>query len=522
MTIKEEIGAEPISIVITDDGQSSSHILASRLVEQGHNIVLLRLPGINSIHAFESKVPTVKLGSCSETELNAAWEKITALQGRVDGLLHINPKGGKIHDIATLLDENELETLSMFFMLVKIYILSLTKDAVAPLPFVATVSRLDGKLGFGSVIGSPAIQSGYFGLIKSLRKEIGTARFKAMDIHPEIDDKDAARCIVRELRNSDADSAIVGIDLDRNRYVTQYTPSDEPDSEFGKGNLNSDDTLLITGGARGITSDCALELSKRLDCRFVLLGRSNIEENEPEWARHINEYGELQRAYLLYCKQNAVEVTPIEVKKTLAEILSGREVKKTMEIFSSRDIRAVYRHCDISDPIQLADAWKTLPDDFRNIKGLIHGAGVTADCRLTDKSVAKLNQVFNPKIRGIRTILTLIGIENLKFIMLFSSVSGYFGKEGQTDYAAANSILDSFAWAVSKMYDCRICSINWGPWSKGMVSEDLLKEYKSQKIETIPVTEGVDLFVTELLHGKSDDVQVMITSPTIKSMRNPD
>lgn len=44
--------------------------------------------------------------------------------------------------------------------------------------------------------------------------------------------------------------------------------------------LNEDDVVLVTGGARGITAECALALGKQSGATFVLLGRSSDESSQ--------------------------------------------------------------------------------------------------------------------------------------------------------------------------------------------------------------------------------------------------
>ena len=42
--------------------------------------------------------------------------------------------------------------------------------------------------------------------------------------------------------------------------------------------------VLVSGGARGITARCVVELAGRAKCKFILLGRTPASEPLPEWA----------------------------------------------------------------------------------------------------------------------------------------------------------------------------------------------------------------------------------------------
>src|SRR5512146_1523043 len=67
--------------------------------------------------------------------------------------------------------------------------------------------------------------------------------------------------------------------------MTPYLP---PDSET---------VFLVSGGARGITARCAIQLAQRFQSRFVLLGRSACAP-EPAWAVGASGAAALKQAAL--------------------------------------------------------------------------------------------------------------------------------------------------------------------------------------------------------------------------------
>ena len=63
------------------------------------------------------------------------------------------------------------------------------------------------------------------------------------------------------------------------------------------------------------------------------------------------------------------------------------------------------------------------------------------------------------------------GRTSLRFLVLFSSVSGRFGNRGQADYAAASEVLGRLAHELDRRWPARVVAIDWGPWrAAGMVS----------------------------------------------------
>ena len=49
--------------------------------------------------------------------------------------------------------------------------------------------------------------------------------------------------------------------------------------------ISQSSVVMVSGGAKGITSQCVIRLAERTKCRFILLGRSDYDDREPEWAQ---------------------------------------------------------------------------------------------------------------------------------------------------------------------------------------------------------------------------------------------
>jgi hypothetical protein len=107
--------------------------------------------------------------------------------------------------------------------------------------------------------------------------------------------------------------------------------------------------------------------------------------------------------------------------------------------------------------------------------------------------------VFDTKIKGLRNLLSATRKNSLKHLVIFSSVSARNGNSGQADYAMANEVLNKMAVDFShKNPDCRVLSINWGPWDGGMVTSSLKKVFEKQNIGLIPLEEGARCMLTAM------------------------
>ncbi|MEC7484422.1 MAG: KR domain-containing protein, partial [Candidatus Thermoplasmatota archaeon] len=135
----------------------------------------------------------------------------------------------------------------------------------------------------------------------------------------------------------------------------------------------------------------------------------------------------------------------------------------------------------------------------------VHGAGLEDSKLVADKAWETFDKVVRVKIDGWTALMKAVEASNgdLRFASTFTSVAGRFGNGGQTDYAAANSILDAEMARLTAKGDCRAVAIGWTGWRDvGMATRGSIEAvFEAAGIETLPVNVGVQLFVDEALRG---------------------
>lgn len=278
--------------------------------------------------------------------------------------------------------------------------------------------------------------------------------------------------------------------------------------------LDENSVLLVSGGARGITSQCVRKIAQKAACRFILIGRSAMLEAEPEWAIGQETGADLQRSALEFYKKSAEKVTPKTMQKEIKGILASREITATLREVEVADGKAVYIRADVTDAKALATQVKAATGQLGAVTGVIHGAGNLADKRIENKSGRDFELVVDTKIKGLKNIIQAVQPENLRFLVLFSSVAGFFGNAGQSDYAIANEMLNKSAHIIQRsLPDCRVISINWGPWDAGMVSPELKKAFETRHIRLISTEFGAQALIEELTREKETTPQILIGSP---------
>ena len=145
------------------------------------------------------------------------------------------------------------------------------------------------------------------------------------------------------------------------------------------------------------------------------------------------------------------------------------------------------------------------------VTGLIHGAGVLADKYIENKTERDFDLVFSVKIGGLLNLMRAAKPGSLEHCVFFSSVAGFYGNFGQSDYAVANEILSKAAWLMRKNHPkCHTVAINWGAWDSGMVSPALKKTFEEHGVSLVPAEGGVNAMLNELTADRIEKAQVIL------------
>lgn len=271
--------------------------------------------------------------------------------------------------------------------------------------------------------------------------------------------------------------------------------------------------VLASGGAKGITAQCVIRLAKLTGCRFILVGRSTLADIEPAWAQGTQDPAELKRRIMNDQKAQGQVPTPQTIQRAYQALVSQREIQETLSAVHNAGGQAVYISADVTDTAGLRRKLVPAVEQLGPVTGILHGAGSLADKRIEKKTLKDFEKVYNPKVKGLESLLTCIPAEQLEFLVLFSSVAGFYGNIGQADYALANEILNKAAFRLRHQYPmCRVLAVNWGPWEAGMVTPELKKAFDAQNIKMIPVELGTEILAEELTRPGPISTQIVVGS----------
>jgi NAD(P)-dependent dehydrogenase (short-subunit alcohol dehydrogenase family) len=379
--------------------------------------------------------------------------------------------------------------------------------------FFATVTRMDGAFGFGGQPLANPMQGALAGLAKTAAAEWPEVICHALDIAPTwTDPREIATALIPEILNRGP--VEIGM-AQSSRSTPVLVPQDYPEGDIP---LRAGDAVVISGGARGITAVCALELARRLRPAIVLLGRSPEPVPEPQWMRGIEGEADVKKA-LLHTEFEGASAKPAEVERRLRQLLANREVTRTLDAIRAVGAAVAYYAVDVRDAGQVRSALADARSRFGPIRGLIHGAGVLEDRLIAAKSMEQFERVFETKLKGFQSLLAAMAEDALNTIVIFSSVTARIGNKGQADYAMANEALNKLAWAESlNRPACRVVSINWGPWECGMVTPSIKREFERQGVTLLPASDGAHSLLRELSRPAGAAAEVVIGG-TLNSLK---
>ncbi|MBD2138881.1 SDR family NAD(P)-dependent oxidoreductase [Anabaena sp. FACHB-1237] len=272
--------------------------------------------------------------------------------------------------------------------------------------------------------------------------------------------------------------------------------------------------FVVSGGAKGITAECTIKLAQHQPCKFILVGRSELLIDEPEYLRDCFDDAALKKRIMENLLSQGEKPTPMMVQKIFNQVSSSREIKKTLATITATGAKVEYISVDVTDRVALQQKLQEVSQRFGQITGIIHGAGNLADKLIEKKTEDDFEKVYTAKVQGLENLLNCVDVNKLEHLVLFSSVTGFYGNIGQSDYAIANEILNKSAHLFKQYHpQCHVVAINWGGWDSGMVTPQLKKAFAERGIDIIPVPIGTQMLVNELHPLYTNDSQVVIGSP---------
>ncbi len=507
--VEEDLGkdAEPrfnvkgYNVLITDDGRGVAKSLEKTLKESEANVEILSLQEMENLDSLTKAVDRVK--------------KI----GKINGLIHLTSiEESKPVDDMSFEDwrTNVFKRIKSLFFIAKTFQQDITDNAKAGNAFVASVTDMGGTFGIEDFKANNPIGGGVNGLTKALNKEFNKENngvlVKAIDLEFKGKPGTLAKTIWNELQ-SGGSRVEVGYS-GKTRMVPQVISKDlmtdiEPRSLVGEGSV-----FVVTGGGYGITSAISKDIAKNLKAKLAIISLESLPSNVKELAS-LDENGlkDLRNKVISELKSKNERVTPVMIDKEFSKYTIAIDIYNNLEEMKklgSPDVE--YYSCNVLDHKAMTETINKIRERFGSIDAIIHGAGIEQSRLMEDKSFEDFSRVVDVKADGCFNLVENTKQDGVKVLVTFASIAGRFGNIGQTDYSAANDLLNKYVQHSNRRFSpaMKAVSMNWSGWKGvGMATRgSITKIFEEANIDMIPMEEGVTKVREEILFGDDNEVIV--------------
>jgi len=313
-------------------------------------------------------------------------------------------------------------------------------------------------------------------LAASLHLERADLRVRVLDFALTLDSQVVVKKTLAEINTPQAYTA-VGYDFQEKRRI--FSPRLLQPVNYQPRNLtwSSQDIILVTGGARGITASCALRVARATGARMVLVGRSPQPDAAPGSK-------------------------------------ASREIASILKKYNEMGLVAHYYSCDIADRDAVIGLLDSINRELGAITGLIHGAGLNIPRLASQATTDDVMLEAGPKVLGMVHLLERLKDSPPKLIVGLTSIIGITGMAGNAWYGFSNETLDLLLRNFQvKNPQAQTQSIAYSIWrDEGMgARRGSVAGLKHKGIFAIPTEEGVARFAHLFLNDPGDH-QVVVTA----------
>ena len=249
-------------------------------------------------------------------------------------------------------------------------------------------------------------------------------------------------------------------DADRRRTVSVLRALPQKDPE-GEAPLGPEDVVLVTGGGKGITAECALSLATEYGAALALVGRAS--EKDPELAANL-------------------------------------------ERMTRAGARLTYVRADVTRPEEVREAVRDVRERLGEITAVFHGAGRNEPAALHGLTERAFHDALAPKVDGLDAVLQALAPERLRLLVSFGSIIGRAGLRGEAHYSTANDWLTEMVVEYGRTHPhVRVLALEWSVWAGTGMGERMgvVETLMRDGIAPISVEEG-----TAVLHRVLSDRSV--------------
>jgi NADP-dependent 3-hydroxy acid dehydrogenase YdfG len=267
--------------------------------------------------------------------------------------------------------------------------------------------------------------------------------------------------------------------------------------------LGRETVFVVTGAAGSIVSAITADLAAASGGVFHLLDLTPAPDPEdPDLAAFRSNRDGLKATLAARMKAAGERPTPVAIERELARIERLNAALSAVQAVEAAGGTAHYHALDLRDAAAVDAAIADVRQRNGRIDVLLHAAGLEISRNLPEKEPGEFDLVFDVKSDGWFNLMRAARDLPIGATVVFSSVAGRFGNQGQTDYAAANDLLCKITSHLRRTRpQTRALALDWTAWGGiGMATRGSIpKIMEMAGVQMLPPEAGVAWIRRELL-----------------------
>ena len=360
-------------------------------------------------------------------------------------------------------------------------------------------SVLLGLLG-GVHDGVPHPYAGLFtGLVKAARFELPEALMCAVAT--------STRDVVTAVAEVEAETAAarllpVVLYDDGVRHtldVRQVDPVPGP-APFGPSSV-----VLAVGGSRGIGAEALKQISREFRPTVYVVGSNPLAAPDD----HVGP----KQEYLRTAMAERPGLSVSEASREHDRLLNAEQARDSVAAMSSAGAKVTYLTCDVRDAGQVAAVVDRVLAAEGRVDLLLNIAGINRSGFLPGKELSDFRAVRDLKVHAYRNLKLAFGTRRPELWCNFSSLVGFRGQPGETDYASANDFLVTASAPRSAEDVGRETTIGWNLWrDAGLGADPLMLSLLGRRYRFTPMSSpsGVAHLLRELSQPEKAHYMVLM------------
>lgn len=390
------------------------------------------------------------------------------------------------------------------------WLIRIEQSELLPQATLVAVTSLGGDFGFRNPPPEPA-GGAWTGLLKAIHAEWdGRVRVKVIDSAAGEPAKMVAAAVCRELAAGLPEMEVSCVR--GRREVVRVIP--QPADCVPRRAMSRGGAWVVTGGARGITAQAALEIGRRAGAVLHLIGSRPVADapNEPP-AASPEQKREMKSNVL-----REARAAGRHPESAWAEIERAWEIRATLAALAAAGVKAVFHVCNVADRARLSALLAEIRATTGPIRGVIHGAGFEAPGRVLKKTDDAIAKSIAARVEGAAGLIELTREDPLEAFVAFGSLAGRFGEPVHADFSLACDLTAKLIDAEAvRRPGTRFVTLHWPNWDGGFSARPehqfLLKQ---RGVRRMRVDEGVAHLIAEIT-ADTRDREVAFVGPSDES-----